>query len=152
MRVAVVFFSSRNRSRLMNLAKAVARGTVSAHPRWALPGVLAASGYRTHSVGKIHLTPTSAPAEHGFAESSAMWASGRMDGWTGPYYGFETEVIVASVRNALHVVDAAIAGAPVVTCPFNVIELMFKHPLTDAGIKKFLEDWDKIKKRCQGIG
>ncbi len=65
-------------------------------------------------------------------------------------YGFETEVIVASVRNALHVVDAAIAGAPIVTCPLNVIELMFKHPLTDAGIKKFLEDWDKIKKRCQG--
>jgi len=64
-------------------------------------------------------------------------------------YGFETEVIVASVRNALHVVDAAIAGAPIVTCPFNVIELMFKHPLTDAGIKKFLEDWEKIKKRCQ---
>ena len=65
-------------------------------------------------------------------------------------YGFETEVIVASVRNALHVVDAAIAGAPIVTCPLNVIDLMFKHPLTDAGIKKFLEDWEKIKKRCQG--
>ena len=65
-------------------------------------------------------------------------------------YAFETEVIVASVRNALHVVDAAITGAHIVTCPFNVIDLMFKHPLTDAGIKRFLEDWDKIKKRCQG--
>jgi transaldolase len=62
-------------------------------------------------------------------------------------YGFQTEVIVASVRNALHVVDAAIAGAPIITCPFNVIELMFRHPLTDAGVKKFLEDWEKIKKR-----
>lgn len=64
-------------------------------------------------------------------------------------YGFETEVIVASVRNALHVVDAALAGAPIVTAPFKVIELMFNHPLTELGIKKFLEDWDKIQKRCK---
>ncbi|MFH0778688.1 MAG: fructose-6-phosphate aldolase [Candidatus Eisenbacteria bacterium] len=64
-------------------------------------------------------------------------------------YGFETEVIVASVRNPLHVVDAALTGAQIVTCPFNVIELMFKHPLTDAGIKKFLEDWDKLQKRLK---
>ncbi|UCF79010.1 MAG: fructose-6-phosphate aldolase [Candidatus Eiseniibacteriota bacterium] len=62
-------------------------------------------------------------------------------------YGFETEVIVASVRSPLHVIDAALAGAPIVTIPFKVIELMFKHSLTDAGIKRFLEDWEKIKKR-----
>jgi transaldolase len=62
-------------------------------------------------------------------------------------YGFETQVIVASVRSPLHVIDAGLAGAPIVTIPFKVIELMFKHSLTDAGIKKFLEDWDKILKR-----
>ncbi|KPJ60547.1 MAG: fructose-6-phosphate aldolase [Latescibacteria bacterium DG_63] len=62
-------------------------------------------------------------------------------------YGIQTEVIVASVRNPLHVIDAGLAGAPIVTIPFKVIDLMFKHSLTDAGIKRFLEDWDKIKKR-----
>jgi transaldolase len=62
-------------------------------------------------------------------------------------YGYETQVIVASVRNPLHIIDAALAGAPIVTIPFKVIELMFKHPLTDAGIKRFLEDWDKVLKR-----
>jgi transaldolase len=59
-------------------------------------------------------------------------------------YDFETEVIVASVRNPLHVVDAALAGADVVTIPFKVIELMIKHPLTDAGVKSFLADWQKL--------
>jgi transaldolase len=59
-------------------------------------------------------------------------------------YEFETEVIVASVRNPLHVVDAALIGAHVVTIPFKVIEQMMKHPLTDAGVKMFLEDWQKL--------
>lgn len=59
-------------------------------------------------------------------------------------YDFETEVIVASVRNPLHVVDAAVAGADVVTIPFKVIELMIRHPLTDAGVKAFLDDWQKL--------
>jgi transaldolase len=59
-------------------------------------------------------------------------------------YDFDTEVIVASIRNPLHVVDAALAGADVVTVPFKVIELMIRHPLTDAGIKSFLEDWQKL--------
>jgi transaldolase len=59
-------------------------------------------------------------------------------------YDFETEVIVASVRNPLHVVDAALAGADVVTIPSKVIELMIRHPLTDAGVKAFLEDWQKL--------
>lgn len=58
-------------------------------------------------------------------------------------YDFSTEVIVASVRNPLHVVDAAIAGAHVSTIPFAVIEQMIKHPLTDAGLEKFLKDWKK---------
>jgi len=59
-------------------------------------------------------------------------------------YGFETEVIVASIRNPLHVVDAALAGAPIATIPFSVIEKLVHHPLTDVGVKRFLEDWGKI--------
>jgi len=59
-------------------------------------------------------------------------------------YDFETEIVVASVRNPLHVVEAAMAGADIVTVPLKVIEQMIKHPLTDAGVKRFLEDWQKL--------
>jgi transaldolase len=62
-------------------------------------------------------------------------------------YGYGTEVIVASVRNPLHVVDAAMAGAHIATIPFNVIDQLAKHPLTDIGIEKFLADWKKIDKK-----
>ncbi len=62
-------------------------------------------------------------------------------------YGYDTEVIVASVRNPLHVVDAAIAGAHIATIPFNVIDQLVKHPLTDIGIEKFLADWKKLEKK-----
>jgi len=62
-------------------------------------------------------------------------------------YGFKTEVIVASVRHPLHVLDAARLGAHVATVPFKVIELLTKHPLTSAGIEKFLEDWQKVPKK-----
>jgi len=62
-------------------------------------------------------------------------------------YGFGTEVIVASVRNPLHVVDAALAGAHIATIPFSVIDQMTKHPLTDIGIEKFLFDWKKVEKK-----
>ena len=58
-------------------------------------------------------------------------------------YGFKTQVLAASIRNPLHVLDAAKAGAHVCTMPFNVLEMLVKHPLTDIGIKKFLEDWEK---------
>jgi transaldolase len=61
-------------------------------------------------------------------------------------YGFDTEVIVASIRNPLHIVDAAIMGADICTIPFAVMEKMSKHPLTDKGIEKFLEDWKKVEK------
>lgn len=61
-------------------------------------------------------------------------------------YLFETQVIVASIRNPLHVVDAAIAGAHVATIPYNVIIQLARHPLTDVGIKRFLEDWEKVPK------
>jgi len=62
-------------------------------------------------------------------------------------YGFDTEVIVASIRNPLHVVDAAMAGAHIATIPFGVIDQLVKHPLTDIGIEKFLADWKKLEKK-----
>jgi len=61
-------------------------------------------------------------------------------------YGFATEVIVASIRNPLHVVDAARIGAHIATIPFAVIEQLLKHPLTDIGIERFLKDWEKVPK------
>ena len=61
-------------------------------------------------------------------------------------YDFDTEVLVASIRNPLHIVDAAVTGADVVTVPFSVIQLMVKHPLTDIGLKKFLSDWEGLQK------
>jgi len=61
-------------------------------------------------------------------------------------YGFSTEVIVASVRHPMHVLEAATLGADIATIPFNVIAQLAKHPLTDAGIEKFLADWKKVPK------
>jgi transaldolase len=60
-------------------------------------------------------------------------------------YRFTTEVLVASVRHPIHVVEAARMGAHVCTCPAAVIEAMFKHPLTDIGLEKFLKDWEKAQ-------
>jgi len=61
-------------------------------------------------------------------------------------YGFETEIIVASIRNPLHVLDAALLGADIATIPFNVLKQLITHPLTDIGLEKFLKDWGRIKK------
>jgi transaldolase len=61
-------------------------------------------------------------------------------------YAFDTEIIVASVRNPLHVLDAAIMGADIATIPYNVLAKLAAHPLTDKGIKAFLDDWEKGKK------
>ena len=58
-------------------------------------------------------------------------------------YGFETEVIVASIRNPIHVLDAALMGADIATIPFKVIQQLIKHPLTDIGLENFLADWKK---------
>jgi transaldolase len=63
-------------------------------------------------------------------------------------YMFETEVIVASVRNPLHVVEAAKIGAHIATIPYSVIIQLIKHPLTDIGIEKFLKDWEKVPKEA----
>jgi transaldolase len=60
-------------------------------------------------------------------------------------YGYESEVIVASVRHPLHVLEAALAGADIATVPYKVLMQLIKHPLTDIGLAKFLEDWEKAK-------
>ena len=58
-------------------------------------------------------------------------------------YDFETQVLVASARHPLHIVQSALLGADVVTMPFKVMEQLYKHPLTDAGLEKFISDWKK---------
>jgi transaldolase len=62
-------------------------------------------------------------------------------------YMFRTEIIVASIRNPLHVVEAAKIGAHIATIPYSVIIQLLKHPLTDIGIEKFLKDWEKVPKK-----
>jgi len=62
-------------------------------------------------------------------------------------YGFESEVIVSSIRHPIHVLEAALIGAHVATIPYKVIEQLVKHPLTDIGIERFLADWEKVPKK-----
>ena len=61
-------------------------------------------------------------------------------------YAFDTEIIVASIRNPLHVLESALMGADIATIPFNVLAKLAAHPMTDKGLKAFLDDWDKTKK------
>ena len=61
-------------------------------------------------------------------------------------FGIDTEVIAASVRNTLHVTNAALAGSHIATIPYGVFKQMLKHPLTDSGIERFLKDWENAKK------
>jgi transaldolase len=61
-------------------------------------------------------------------------------------YDFATQILAASLRTPLHVLDCAKLGAHIATVPFNVLKMLAQHPLTDAGIKKFLDDWAKVKK------
>jgi len=60
-------------------------------------------------------------------------------------YGYETEIIVASIRNPIHVVDSALYGADIATLPMKILHQMAKHPLTDIGLKQFLKDWESMK-------
>jgi transaldolase len=60
-------------------------------------------------------------------------------------YDFSTEVLVASTRSPMHIVEAARMGADICTCPASVIEALFKHPLTDIGLERFLKDWEKAQ-------
>ena len=82
---------------------------------------------------------------------------GRVDdiGWNGMdlirsittiyrHYGFQTQVLAASLRHPVHVVEAATAGAQIGTMPFKVLDQLFNHPLTDRGLEQFLKDWNKV--------
>ena len=60
-------------------------------------------------------------------------------------YGFTTKILTASIRHPQHMVQAALIGSDVATCPFKVIQQAMKHPLTDVGLKRFLEDWERAK-------
>jgi transaldolase len=62
-------------------------------------------------------------------------------------YDFDTEILVASIRHPMHVVDAARLGADIGTMPYNVMEKLAKHPLTDLGLARFLADWEKVPKK-----
>lgn len=61
------------------------------------------------------------------------------------FYGYETEVIAASIRHPLHCIQAAQAGAHIATVPYKVLQKMIKHPFTDVGLQRFLDDWKKVK-------
>ena len=61
-------------------------------------------------------------------------------------YGFKTQILTASIRHPIHVKEAALIGSDVATVPFNVIQQLTRHPLTDIGIQRFLEDWKKVPK------
>jgi transaldolase len=98
------------------------------------------------------------------AKAGATYVSpfiGRLDdqGWDGMQliadilevydnYGFRTEVIAASVRDPIHALDCARLGCHVATIPYGVLKKMFCHSLTDIGVKKFLDDWEKVKEKC----
>ena len=60
-------------------------------------------------------------------------------------YAFDTEIIVASIRNPMHVLDSALAGAHIATIPFNVLSKLAAHPMTDKGIQAFMDDWNKAQ-------
>jgi len=64
--------------------------------------------------------------------------------------GYETEVLAASLRHPMHVVEAALAGANIATMPYDVFVKLVKHPLTDAGLQKFTQDWEALQRELKG--
>jgi transaldolase len=66
-------------------------------------------------------------------------------------YGFSTQILVASVRHPLHVVEAAKIGADIATIPFSVLQALVKHPLTDIGLDRFLKDWEKLPQSAKNL-
>jgi transaldolase len=67
-------------------------------------------------------------------------------------YGFKTQILAASLRSPLHVIDAAMAGAHIGTMPFKVLDMLFNHPLTDKGLEQFLKDWSKVFQETPAAG
>jgi len=61
-------------------------------------------------------------------------------------YDYKTEIIVAAIRNPIHVLDAALAGCEICTMSYEVLSMLYDHPLTDIGIQTFLKDWEKVPK------
>ncbi|GIV60974.1 fructose-6-phosphate aldolase [Rhodocaloribacter litoris] len=124
---------------------------------------LAAEGIRTNCT--LCFSPTQALVA---AKAGATYISpfiGRLDDISTPgmelieqivqiyaNYGFETEVLAASIRHPMHVVEAALAGADVATMPFGVIKQLIKHPLTDIGLERFLADWRKYEENAAVAG
>ena len=122
---------------------------------------LSAEGIKTNVT--LIFTPVQAVLA---AKAGATYVSpfmGRLDdrGWDGIAlvrdvvdiffnYGFETEIIAASVRSVKHVLEVAKIGVDIVTMPFKVLRQCFKHPLTDEGIERFLSDWRKLKEKLNG--
>ncbi len=117
--------------------------------------VLASEGIRTNVTLCFSATQALLAAKAGAAFISPF--IGRLDDISQPgmplirdihtiykNYGFRTEILVASVRHPVHILEAALIGADVVTAPFKVLEMLVKHPLTDIGLARFLKDWEKV--------
>ena len=107
--------------------------TLVFQPLQALIAAKAGAGYVSPFVGR--LDDISAPGMEVVEQIVAIYTN----------YGFETEVIVASVRNPLHVLHAAMMGADIATIPFTVLTQLMSHPLTDIGIERFLKDYGTLK-------
>jgi len=117
--------------------------------------VLASEGLRTNVTLCFSATQALLAAKAGAAFISPF--IGRLDDISHPgmplirdihtiykNYGFRTEILVASVRHPVHILEAALIGADVVTAPFKVLEMLVKHPLTDIGLARFLKDWERV--------
>jgi transaldolase len=107
--------------------------TLIFQPLQALIAAKAGAAYVSPFVGR--LDDISAPGMEVVEQSIAIYTN----------YGFETEIIVASVRNPLHVLHAAMMGADIATVPFAVLKQLMSHPLTDIGIERFLKDYGTLK-------
>ena len=107
--------------------------TLIFQPLQALIAAKAGAGYVSPFVGR--LDDISAPGMEVVEQIVAIYTN----------YGFETEIIVASVRNPLHVLHAAMMGADIATIPFAVLKQLMSHPLTDIGIERFLKDYGTLK-------
>ena len=103
-------------------------------PSQALLAAKAGAAYVSPFIGR--LDDVSTPGMNLVEDISQIFAN----------YDYPTELLVASVRHPMHVVESALAAADVVTLPYKVLVQMFKHPLTDAGLERFLSDWKKKKK------